>query len=242
MATSDTEDPTGIPTRAIHEAYLDMHRALKDYRRAQDRGTQQSKQAAHGEVQETVLTIFEMLRPHLKNNNVVEDFWHGKPPTYTHDQTPPDPIDGVAILAVQTHTETTQLNGVQLDNLDDFADWDEVLKLPEQGRITGVSIQDGVVVYQYQLYEMGLRKLDDWQTETKTVQSELGGFMSGRNTSQTTKRRVPIDKLKRAGRELSNAAQKLGALSEFNKSVPRTEITQEMIDEVDEWRKQNIQS
>lgn len=242
---SAEQDPTGIPTRAIHEAYLDMQRALKEYRRATDRGSQQARDRAHGEVQEAVLTLYEMLRPHIKHNSAVNEYWDGQPPSYPPEDAPretPDPDDGRGVLASQVHPQTYELNGTDPDELTTLRDWHDALGVADTVRLTGVSANGEQVMVRYQTYEMGLRRLDDWQTEFDTVQSDLGGFMGGRSSQKTVRQRVPIEKLRRAARELSNVAEELGALSEFDASTPRTKITDELIEEVDEWREQNIES
>lgn len=50
-----------------------------------------------------------------------------------------------------------------------------------------------------------------------------------------------MPKLKRAARELSDVAEQLGALSEFDASTPRTEITDDLIDEVEQWRQRKLE-
>jgi len=84
--------------------------------------------------------------------------------------------------------------------------------------------------------------LDEWKTEFRTTQTELGGFVGGLSTTETKRQRVDMPKLKRAARELADVAEKLGALSTFDASTPRTEISGDLIEDIDEWRQENIQT
>lgn len=241
MSGSDSE-PTGIPTRAIHEAYLDMQRALKQHRRATDRGGHAEQQRAHGELQDAVLTLYEMLRPHIKHNSGVESYWSGEPPSYPHNGHPPDPKDGTAIISWQIHPDTYQLNGINPEQQRGLADWHDEIGIADSVRLHDIQLEEGVAMIRYQTYEMGLRRLDEWRTEFQSTQTELGGFMGHKTREDPQRRRVPIDKLRRAARELAEAAEELGALSEFDASTPRTEITDELIEEVEEWRQENLES
>lgn len=243
MSFDEENEPSGIPTRAIHEAYLDMQRALKQYRKANDRGSEAATQQAHGEVQESVLTLYELLRPHLKQNSAVSDYWEGKPPSYPTDgrQHAPDPDDGVAILSWQIHPQNYALNGAEPGELETLRDWHNALDVSDTVRLHAVGVENGQVFARYQTYEMGLHHLDSWQTQFQYVQTEIGGFMGGKTTTKPVRQRVPIDKLRRAARELSNAAEKLGALSQFDASTPKTKITDELIEDVDGWRKETIE-
>jgi hypothetical protein len=238
MSTND-DDHSGIPTRAIHEAYLDMQRALKRYRTARDGGAQAAVDDAHGDVQETVLTLYELLRPHLKHNDAVAGYWDGEPPRYTGNGTPPDPEAGTGVLDWQTRTQRVQVPGDgDVDKLEQFH---ERLGLNGEKRLTNVVIDGDVALIQYHAYEIGLRRLDDWQTEYRTVQTDLGGFMGDIKRQTKERERVKMHKLKRASRELSNVAEELGALSHFDASTPRTEITEELKDDIEEWRQNNIE-
>lgn len=239
---SQDESHSGIPTRAIHESYLDMQRALKAYREAKDAQNQHRMQDAHGDLQQSVLTFYELLRPHLKNESAVKDWWNGKPPNYNHNGTPPDPDDGKGVLQVQTENMTISLNGeVNPEKLSTLEDWHEAIGLNGTTRIVGIAgAGDGVFVKKHN-YQLGLRHLDSWETKYKRVQKPKSGFMSHKTEETIEKQRIPIDRLRRAARELSEVAEKLGALSDFDASEPRTEISKELIEEVEEWRQNNIE-
>lgn len=234
--STDDDRHGGIPTRAIHEAYLDMQRALKRYRKARDTGNQHAVDDAHGDVQETVLTLYELLRPHLKHNDAVGDYWTGEPPRYTGNG-PPDPEDGKGVIDWQKRTTHVKHPGGDPDT---FEDWHDALGLNGSKRLLNVVADGNACLVQYHAYEIGLRRLDEWQTEIQTTQKSLGGFLDGVTKEEKKRERVKIHKLRRAARELSDVAERLNALSEFEGKTHETEITSEDIERVDEYRKRII--
>ncbi|MFW5905406.1 MAG: hypothetical protein ACOCUO_01000 [archaeon] len=74
MANSSDGGPAStIPTRAIHDAYLEALQARLDY--------QQSiggpfEQQAHEALQDAVAGYFEVLRPHLTSSNATDALWN----------------------------------------------------------------------------------------------------------------------------------------------------------------------
>jgi len=213
---SAEENHSGIPTRAIHESYLDMQRSLKQYRDAKDRQDQHGIDKSHGELQQNVLTFYELLRPHLKQEKAVEGYWFGRLPSYNRDPTqPPDPEDGEGIIHVQTKRDVVELNG-QVENVDEFEtlkDWHDALSMNGNTRITGIARNGNMAVVTLQEYQKGLHHLDQWETKyTRTVRQKEG-FMSDKTEKTIERQRIPIDRLKRAARELATAADELKFLS-----------------------------
>lgn len=219
---SSEEQSTGIPTRAIHEAYLEVQSALKEYRTAKDRGSKDEQDIAHGRVQESVVTFYEMLRPHIKDNSTADGYWDGEPPKYNRNGEPPDPEDGIAVLQVQRrtdHADIDQLDDADVESLETFEEWHEALGMNGDARLVGVvgDYDDGLVI-QYDTYQLGLRHLDSWETKYQPKSEDLGGFMSGKVTTSQRRARIDMQRLKRAARELAQAAGKLGFLS--SKKIP----------------------
>lgn len=240
------DNHSGIPTRAIHEAYLDMQRALKEYRQARDAGSQAVINRAHGDVQETILTLYELLRPHIKHNDAVSEYWEGEPPTYPHQNGEvPDPEDGKGVLEVQRRNQSFEIPPEQAEEFaeaETLGEWHDLLDLNGSVRLTGIHAEDSVAFVAYDAYQLGMRELDGWETEYRSTTESLGGFLGGTREETQERQRVKIHKLKRAARELSDVAERLGALSQFDASTPRTEITDELIEDIDKWRKQNIET
>jgi hypothetical protein len=90
----------------------------------------------------------------------------------------------------------------------------ERLGLNGEKRLTNVVIDGDVALIQYHAYEIGLRRLDHWQTEYRTVQTDLGGFMGDIKRQTKERERVKIHKLKRAARELADMMKETGYLPE----------------------------
>lgn len=220
MSSNQDDTHGGIPTRAIHEAYLDMQRALKRYRQATDRGDDAERDRAHGDVQETVLTFYELLRPHIKHNDAVSEYWDGKLPNYNGDS-PPDPEDGKGVIHTQSGYEPMVLNQEQIEVLQDvetLRERHDALGLNGNLRLKGIvevnQKQDGtpVALLSVESYELGLRRLDSWGTEIVTTQTELGGFLGSETRETRQRQRVAMPKLQRAARELSDVAKEIGFL------------------------------
>lgn len=212
-----TEEPDkgGIPTRAIHEAYLEMQAALREYRRAKDRGDEASINRAHGSVQEAVITFFELLRPYIRDNDTVAKYWEGRPPSYPGNGHPPDPRDGHGILQVQDRTDVLQINTDEIEGLESLEDWHEELDLNGNVRLTGVNGQGDTAVVGYQAYQLGLQHIDEWETKYETERSSYGGFLGHKESMQRRQVRVDMPRLKRAARELATVAKDMGFLSDI---------------------------
>jgi len=214
MSAEDSH--SGIPTRAIHEAYLNMQMSLKEYRQAKDQQNQYDIEDAHGELQQNVLTFYDLLRPHLKHENTARGYWDGELPSYPTNGGPPDPVDGKGIIQVQKRREPIQLNGIDTRQLNGLKEWHKALDLNGDARVADVYVDDDMAVITTQEYQKGLRHLDEWETKYKRKVIQKEGFMSDKTETVIEKQRIPIDRLKRAARELSDAADTLGLLAHID--------------------------
>ncbi len=70
----DTQN-TGLPTRAIHDAYLNLQQAHRQFRQARDHD--QDITGPQGVFQDAVLTFYELVRPHLKSESALSSYWRG---------------------------------------------------------------------------------------------------------------------------------------------------------------------
>lgn len=213
------DEHSGVPTRAIHEAYLDMQRSLKAYKDAKDSLQDARINRAHREVQSSTTTLFEFLRPYIKQGDTSADYWNGEVPPYPSDKLEPDIADGVAILQVQRRNEPfTVNNNLNLENGVDNKKLHDQLGLNDDTRICGVSQQGDVVFVAYQAYMMGLKHIDKWETTRRTQTVQKGGFMSDKTQQKVQARRVDMPKLKRAARSLNNVCHDLGLLAQVQES------------------------
>jgi len=215
---SAEENHSGIPTRAIHEAYLDMHRALKAYREAKDQQNQHGIQTAHGEFQQGVLTMYEMLRPHLKKEEALQEYWYGKPPEYPENGQPPDPKNGKGVIQWQKKTDPKSLGDLRPDQYETLKEWHTAFGYNGNKRIIGLAGMGDTVVVTFHEYQIGLQELDDWETKYHRVVERKDGFMNKQRETRIKRQRIPIDRLKNAARELSEVANELTLLSDVEAS------------------------
>jgi len=87
-----------------------------------------------------------------------------------------------------------------------------------------------------------LQQLDQLLHETVTTEEKTPG--SGSNTRRVERPAIvaaPVSYLDDLSREIKDFAKDLGKGPSVNEQTPRTEITDEMIDKVEEWRQANLE-
>lgn len=86
-----------------------------------------------------------------------------------------------------------------------------------------------------------LRYLEAYQGAYKTLTvTERERFGDKQEVTKVVPNVLDPDDYRRAERVIDEARRKLGFTPTPTESTPRTEITREMIDEVEEWRQQNL--
>lgn len=259
MESSDTKD-SGIPTRAIHESYLSVQRAHQQLRQAREHDTDVTD--AQAVLQDEVLTFYELLRPHLKHESALSDYWDGDLPGYTGwdfksvTEAKQYVMDhGTGVYQVQKHPSTVAVRQKALTDggVEGYEDWHETLGLSwdterllsvepvqqDQREAMDADATHYVVVLRCAV--LPLRRLDRWQPRVRKERTSGDGFMSGETSVETTREYQPPQKLVTAKRLLVEAADRLGALSDFEASTQRTKITREDMEKVEKWRQQQIQ-
>jgi len=253
MSADDGRD-TGIPTRAIHEAYLTLQQAHQEYRRARDDGADtHGHQAAF---QHEALRFHDLIRHHLKHETAVSDYWNGELPAYTgwdFDSTAEAIAyvedTGTGVYQTQVHTVARTVEQQVL------TDGGQPETMQEWHRLLGLSWDsERLIAYQQDREEparfyakvlraavLPLRELDHWRADIVTERTSGDGFMAGETRSETRREFQPPQKLIAAKRLLVEAADKLGLLSDIDASTQRTEITREDLEKVEEWRQEQIQ-
>lgn len=227
MSNQDTRD-TGIPTRAIHEAYLNMQQAHRRYRQARDNATR-DETAEHATFQDAVLTFYELIRPHLRRKSGMRKFWEGELPDY-----PPRPWDsveqakqhclqyGTAVWGVQKHVQTTQTSPnagdteAVADGGGSLADWHDQLNLTDRQRVVAIDRKNALLTWVELRAVAGLKQLDSWDTREIRRREQQDGFMAGETTMAVDLQYVPVWKLTQAKRLLAEAADKMNLLSRID--------------------------
>lgn len=85
----------------------------------------------------------------------------------------------------------------------------------------------------------GFENLEHWNNSEKTINVRQPGLRRGA-TPQSVRSYMPPDIAIQISRQLDRAAKKLGFAAPIKESTPRTEINEELIEEVEKWRKQNL--
>jgi len=223
MAQQDDRD-TGIPTRAIHEAYLNLQQAHRGFRQARTDGA--GEDSAHAEFQDAVLTFYELIRPHLKRKSAMSHFWHGELPDYP--ARPWDSVEhakqynmqyGTAIWGAQRHTQSAATSpnvgdaSAIADGEGSLAGWHEELQLGDMQRVVATEQGDAVLTWIELRFVGGLKQLDSWETRKTRSREQQDGFLAGQTTTRVDLQYVDVWKLTQAKRLLAEAADKMNLLS-----------------------------
>lgn len=90
--------------------------------------------------------------------------------------------------------------------------------------------------------ERGIQWLEQAAQQSVVVEESLPRS-NGATAASTKPKLLAVDPeaIKQTILELNDIAKELGLSIRIEESTPRTEITDEMIEEVDEWRKQNLE-
>jgi len=229
---TDGKREYGIPTRALHESYLTMQKAHSAFRKVKNEADSQGElKAAQADFQEAVLQFFELIRPHLKRNGSMTEFWYGDLPDYP--DRPWQSIEaasrycqqhGTAVWQLQQHTQTSQqspnVDGGEIaatdGGTDTLAGWHQRLNLTDYQRVVSVRREEGELYWIELRGVCGLQHLDSWDVRKQTRRESGDGFMSSK-TSQTVEfEYVDPWKLITAKRVLSEAADKMNLLSQID--------------------------
>lgn len=223
---SEDNRDTGIPTRAIHESYLNLQQAHRQYRQARDTPDRAEK-PSHADYQDAVLTFYELIRPHLKRKSAMAKFWEGRLPDYpdrafdsvehakqyyTHN--------GVAVWGLQKHigtraTPNTAGGGTPpvADGAGSLDEYHDLLDLTDRQRVVGVEYQENLLTWIELRAVTGLQQLDSWDTREERRREQQSGFMASETTTTVELKYVPTAKLTKAKRLLAEAADKMNLLS-----------------------------
>ena len=247
---SETRD-TGIPTKAIHESYLALQQAHRDWRRARDFNSDERQQRIA--FQDQVLTFYELLRPHLRHESGLRGYWRGEVPDY-----PDEPLEsveaavryyqteGTAVWQLQRQPGDAPIPGGDQQTLtdgglpDSLAGWDDVLGLPDDARLLAIKPEPdlGTAIYLAAMPVAGLKQLDNWGTREVVQTEEQSGFLGGQTVEREVREPMPAGWVEEAKRLLVEAADQMALLSEVDASATHTKIDEELFEEVEAWQQQ----
>lgn len=246
---ADDSRDTGIPTRAIHEGYLQMQQAHRQFRTARD-DPDLDETPAHGDFQDAVLSFYELVRPHLKHETGLSDYWQGSLPDYTgwdfdseREALQYIRDKSTGVYQLQQHTDVVSLEQQTLTDggLSTFEEWHTLLGLSKDTeRLIAVQPTDSqqYFVKLVRAAVLPLQELDHWQVHIRSERSAGQGFMAGETRTERHREFEPAQKVVAAKRLLVEAADTLSLLSDVEASAQRTEITREDIQKVEQWHQE----
>lgn len=112
-------------------------------------------------------------------------------------------------------------------------------KTDENGNMLLDNETNQLVIEKYEV--QGLKQLEDMFDRTELVQKEVSDVFGTRNVTEKKHKPLPVPVLFRVARLLDQAADDLGLLAEIKSSVHRTKITDDLIEEVEKWRAENLE-
>lgn len=241
MSGSNDEKASGIPMRVVHESYVEMLNAMRRYYRADQEGSKQTRKRAQSNLQHKILSFYEVLRPYLKKKSGGKKYWEGEIPDYDDDS-------GTAVLRTQTKRVPIPTEKLPDEWQDKKMSWlEEQIKnvdpsLNGNSRIGDIHHEEeqGVLLLLVKQYQAGLKHLEDKYDMTVKRIERGSEYLRHHKNTRSDRRSLNIDLLMRAARSLEEAADDMGALAELSMSTPQTEITEEMLEEVEEWRQENL--
>jgi len=220
MSKADDMDHGGIPTRVIHESYVDLVNAMRGYYRADQQGSDVDKQRAHSTLQNDVLSFFEVLRPYLATKDSMQPYWQGEVPDY-------DGHDGTAILWQQSKRVPVSVEHLRKEAGDDWQqkpmEWLHEQIAAANPELNGNAKIDAVhyesdadaLLLKVNQYQVGLHHLDGKYDMEQTVVERGGSFMRHKAQRETMKRKMPVNKLFNAAHALEEAAERMNLLTEI---------------------------
>jgi len=140
--------------------------------------------------------------------------------------------------AVKSYYEALYYNLANNDAVEEY--WEETTlwtdqqpKTTEDGEFI-LDSETNQVVYE-QVEVQGLKQLQNMFGRTEMVQREISDNFGTRTVSEEQHKPLPVEVLFRVARTLDEAADELGLLTTTDEKTHRSEITDDMIEEVQEW-------
>lgn len=165
---------------------------------------------AHKNLQDAVQEYFEALYELLTTEEAVEEYWGGSEDAY--------------LWTKERYYITVGDERIPADDLPK----DKLAKIDLQ--------EDAEKGVEY----VGLRALDGEFSHTETVEKDVSVAYGAYKVSEERANLLPVATLFKAARLLNQAAKELHLLVNVEETTPRTEIDDELIEEWEEWRQQNI--
>ena len=249
--TDGGDGPTHrVSARVIEEGYIQLHESMRTYRQARDRGNAVAGLASDTDpvlvLQDSVQTFFELVRPYLKDEPRLAEYWRGALAQYP-DETFHSATEAleyyvehsVGVWQTQQHTGAIPTARLQKNGSGNTAEaladggatglqqWHDALTLPPTVRLLHVEPAfddedfDGWYYREGRFAVLGLREVDRWQVRRTTERVNGEGFMGGNTATDETVEGEPAAKVETAARMLVEVADELGAIVSYEPSGER---------------------
>jgi hypothetical protein len=230
MAQTDDEyvgnRKSHVPTRLVTAAQEKCHRARQQY--LQSRYLDKSlSRATTLNFHLAVLEYYEELRP-LREKSAVEDFWTDAVLFQRRVGTRLVDSEGRPLEPAERHDDGSIVSVVYADE-----DPDEQAPMP---------VQSIGARWEPEIEEVtGLDSLPQLANRTTTQEKEVSNSFGETSVQEETIEPLDGDVLLQISRTLDDAAEKLGFAPEAPDSKPRTELTDDLLEEVREWRQKKVE-
>lgn len=224
MSESENQ-PVGQVTTAIHRAYRECLAARNQWSGVNGRVyDEEVREELHADLNQAVMGWFEALYPYLSSQDGVSEYWEDV------DLWPTGVKQEKALICENCEARY------------DPQKIDASRGCPNCGSSLGWAMlraydDDGNVEYEY---ATGLKTLTEWTDKTEVITEKQGRYRPT-TVKKVKPLRLPPENLLRAARLLDQAAEELGLLATVTAATPRTELTDEMVEEVEEWRQENLE-
>lgn len=240
----DQQPSTQRSAQAVEDAYVALQDHMRTYRQARDQGNHAAGLPPEKNpvvvLQDAVQTFFQFIRPFVKGDGRLAEYWRGA--IATHPDTQHRTIEdakayyldnSVGVWQIQRHTGNVTIDGdaqqpagqAQTAVADGGSinpgKWHKLLNLPDTTRILRVEPAmeddpfDGFYYVQARFAVLGLREIPRWTIGRKTQRTSSGGFMSGETSTETHADPEPARKVETAARMLIEVADELDAIATY---------------------------
>lgn len=215
-----------VPTRLVTAAQEKCHRARQQY--LQSRYLDKSlSRATTLNFHLAVLEYFEELRP-LREKAAVEDHWNDAVLVQRRVGTRLVDPEGRPLEPVERNDDGSIKSVVYAD--ENTADQ------------TPMPVQSVAARWEPEIEEItGLDSLPQLANRTTTQEREVSNSFGETTIREESVKPLDGDVLLQISRALDDAAEKLGFAPEAPDSKPRTELTEDLLEEVNEWRQKKVE-
>ncbi|MFW5956784.1 MAG: hypothetical protein ACOCQY_05215 [Halorhabdus sp.] len=257
MSDQDPRDTNAsrLSARVVEEGYIRLQETMRTYRIARDQGN-----AAAGldrdedpviVLQNEVQTFFSLVRPYIKDEPQLAEYWWGALATYpkTRHETVAEAVEyyrehSVGVWQTQKHTVQVPAHQPNLaaeggqqaladggDNPASLEAWHNALGLPKTVRVLTVDQAfddeefDGWYYVEGRFAVLGLREIANWKIRTRTERVQGDGFMGGETAVRERREPEPAKKVEAAANMLFEVADELSAIASFTPAGDRVHGT-----------------